>query len=208
MAKIFEFTWAQPQIFANANIGSIRYTCGYCGTDTSPAYGWYSSIGGPNIRGYVGICTYCNKPSFVETESGKVINTTPAAVMGKEVEGLPEEVRQLYEEARACTAAGAYTSAVLTCRKILMHVAVEKKAPEGKKFIEYVDYLATEGYIPKEGKAWVDYIRTKSNEANHEIKVMGKDDAMTVITFTEMLLRLVYEFKERLPKAPSISGNP
>jgi hypothetical protein len=33
----------------------------------------------------------------------------------------------------------AFTSAVLTCRKLLMHLAVEKGAQPGKSFLEYVE---------------------------------------------------------------------
>jgi hypothetical protein len=79
-----------------------------------------------------------------------------------------------------------------------MHIAVEKGAPSGNSFVEYIDYIATNNYIPPNGKDWVDYIRTKSNEVNHEINIMNSKEAEDLITFTEMLLRLVYEFKNRL----------
>ena len=36
--------------------------------------------------------------------------------------------------------------------------------------------------------------RKKSNEANHEISLMDTKDAEDLITFTEMLLKFVYEF--------------
>jgi len=78
----------------------------------------------------------------------------------------------------------------LPARKILMHLAVEKGAPAGKSFLEYVKYLAQKGYVPPNGYGWVDHIRTKGNEANHEIKVMGEAEAKDLITFTEMLLKI------------------
>jgi hypothetical protein len=124
-------------------------------------------------------------------------------MMGSAVSGLPPEISGLYDEARKSTSAGAYTAAVLTCRKILMHIAVEKGAKTGLGFIDYVDYLAQKNYIPPDGRLWVDYIRTKSNEANHEIVIMTSQDANDLITFAEMLLRLVYEFKQRIPPPPA-----
>jgi len=181
------------------NKSGIRYTCGYCGTDTTPSSGWETNVLN-KFQGYVLICTYCNKPTFVETHFAKIISTTPSTMMGKEIEGLPDDVHALYDEARKCSSVGAYTAAVLTCRKILMHVAVEKGAEEGKSFIDYVDFLAEKGYIPQDGKGWVDHIRSKANEANHEIQIMQTNEADDLITFTEMLLRLVYEFKNRLEK--------
>ena len=82
-----------------------------------------------------------------------------------------------------------------------MHVAVEKGAKEGESFVSYVEYLAGQGYVPPDGKAWVDYIRQKGNEANHEIKVMNAQDAQALITFIEMLLKFVYEFPKKVPQA-------
>jgi Domain of unknown function (DUF4145) len=75
-----------------------------------------------------------------------------------------------------------------------MHIAVNKWAKEGLKFIEYVEYLATNHLIPAWSEEWVDHIREKWNEANHEILIMGKQDAEDLISFSEMLLKLVYEF--------------
>ena len=180
----------------------IHYECGYCGVHTSPAKGYFTDSPGGHLRGVVLICTSCNRPTFHETVLDTILVSTPAARMGKEVAGLPSDVQQLYDETRQCTSAGAYTAAVLTCRKLLMHVAVEKGAAPDQQFIKYVEYLAAQNYVPKDGHDWVDHIRTKSNEANHEIQVMGKEDAEDLITFTEMLLRLVYEFKNRLSRRP------
>jgi hypothetical protein len=184
--------------------GNVRYKCGYCGTDTSPSKGWNTDNNNGQI-GYVLICTFCNKPSFVETKNDLTIRNTPAVVLGNKVSGLPDEIEKLYDEARKCTSINANTSAVLTCRKILMHVSVEKGAQKGKSFIEYVNFLADNNYIPQDGKEWVDHIRSKSNEANHEIVIMGINDSDDLINFTEMLLRIIYEFKHRLKKDSIVS---
>ena len=81
-----------------------------------------------------------------------------------------------------------------------MHIGVEKGADENKGFKYYVNYLADKHYVPPNGKDWVQHIVDKGNEANHEIVLMQKEDAETLITFLEMLLRLVYEFPEKAPK--------
>ena len=75
-----------------------------------------------------------------------------------------------------------------------MNIAVSKGADEGKTFIEYVEYLAENNYIPPDAKYWVDYIREKGNEATHEIAIMGRKDAEDLIKFMEMLLKIIYEF--------------
>lgn len=183
----------------------IRYKCGYCGTDTSPATGWHTDreLG---FGSFCLICTFCNKPSFIQVKGTRVLETTPQAMMGSDIVGLPTDIDALYNEARKATGSGAYTAAVLTCRKILMHVAVEKGASPDLSFLQYVNFLAEENIIPNGGRDWVDYIRRKSNEANHEINIMSLQDAEDLVTFTEMLLRMTYEFSHRL-KSQSASSS-
>ena len=75
-----------------------------------------------------------------------------------------------------------------------MHIAVSKGAGEGLNFIDYVEFVASKGYVPPDARNWVDHIRTKGNEANHEIVIMSEEEAKDMISFVEMLLKLVYEF--------------
>jgi len=142
-----------------------------------------------------------NLPNLVTNPKNKeIIESSPSKLMGNTVVGLPTGVESLYTEARRCSAVEAYTAVVLTCRKILMHIAVSKGAPVNKTFIKYVDYLSDNHYIPPGSELWVDHIRKKSNEANHEIIQMGMTDSEDLISFTEMLLRMIYEFPARLNK--------
>ena len=62
-----------------------------------------------------------------------------------------------------------------------MHIAVQKGADSGKSFISYVEFLAENNYLPPNGKDWVDHIRKRGNEANHEIMIMKKEDAMELL---------------------------
>lgn len=166
------------------------YTCGYCGLYVASDKGYASEYRYLSIH----ICSNCNMPSFFD-QSDQV----PDAAYGEEVGNLPPDVDSLYSEARLCTASSSYTAAVLTCRKILMNVAVDKGAPEGESFIGYIDYLDSKGYVPPDGRGWVDHIRKKSNEANHEIALMSRNDAQELITFLAMLLKLMYEFPAKIP---------
>lgn len=76
-----------------------------------------------------------------------------------------------------------------------MNVAVaEEVAEEGGSFVDYVDALADAGYVPPKARGWLDRIRTLGNEATHEIAPKSKEDAETVLAFTEMLLKLAYEY--------------
>jgi hypothetical protein len=171
--------------------------CGYCGVTTAPSRGYFTDNDG-GFTAYVCICSDCNRPTYLLKYTGNNYEKTPMEMMGNNVDSLPNDVEELYGEARRATGVGAFTSAVLTCRKILMHISVSQGADEGLHFIEYVDFLSDNNFIPPNGKGWVDHIRKKSNEANHEINVMQEDEAMLLIQFTEMLLKFLYEFPQLL----------
>jgi hypothetical protein len=173
-------SWPNIQTF-----GPKEYTCGYCGKQISSEKAYSSGVG--NIY----ICYACAKPTYFDNEQKQ----TPGALFGDQVSDIPDSaVAALYDEARKSIGTGAYTSAVLTSRKLLMHIAVSKGAKEGKSFLEYVEYLAEKNYIPPDAKGWVDHIRAKGNEANHEIVIMNEEDAKDLVSFIEMLLKIIYEF--------------
>jgi hypothetical protein len=146
--------------------------------------------------GAVYICPNCGGPIFVAPDG----RYYPSPALGNTGRHVPADLNALYEEARRCSSQNCYTAAVLLCRKMLMNIAVHQGAPEGLKFIEYVNFLSDQGYIPPNGKHWVDHIRKKGNEATHEITVMNEQDALELITFTEMLLRFIHEFPNMVPQ--------
>jgi len=74
-----------------------------------------------------------------------------------------------------------------------MNIAVKHGAPKNQSFQSYVEYLDRNGYVPPNGKKWVDAIRQKGNDATHEIPLMTAKDARNIVRFSEMLLRFVYE---------------
>lgn len=125
----------------------------------------------------------------------------PGVPFGNPVSDISDDsVAKLYDEARYIMAVDGFTAVVLACRKLLMHIAVSKGAKPGESFVSYVDFLADNNYIPPDARPWVDRIRTRGNEANHEIVIMSKDDAEELVTFVEMLLKLIYEFPAAIKK--------
>jgi hypothetical protein len=105
----------------------------------------------------------------------------------------------LYAEARLSAGAGAHTASVMASRKMLMNLGVREGAEKNQSFVCYVSYLADNGFVPPNGKPWVDYIRSKGNEATHEIELMTEQDSTALLTCVEMLLRFIYEFPNLIP---------
>lgn len=168
------------------------FTCGYCDSTIGSDRGFVHQ--NPPL-GHAYICPVCERPTFFRGP-----DRMPGAAFGESVGHLPADISTLYNEARGCCAHAAYTAAVLLSRKLLMNIAVSKGAPANQTFMQYVEWLSNNGYVPPDGKGWVDHIRKKGNEATHEIHLMQEDDAKDLVTFSEMLLKLVYEFPNRVPK--------
>ena len=78
---------------------------------------------------------------------------------------------------------------------------------KGLKFWQYVNYLADTGHITVNAKKWVDHIRDKGNDANHEIEMMGREDAERLIKFSEMLLKTMYEYPAEAEKPGQANGS-
>jgi hypothetical protein len=182
-----QYSW--QKIF---EIPSKGYRCGYCGESLASEKGFVAfDDGSTHVLGLIYICHFCNQPTFFDCFGMQ----WPGVAFGRPVNDIPDKaVQDLYEEARRITGVGGYTAAVLICRKLLMHIAVTKGAPVGQTFISYVEFLSANHFVPPDAQEWVDHIRTKGNEANHEILVMTKDDAEDLLSFIEMLLKIIFEF--------------
>lgn len=178
-----------------ASVPAKHWKCGYCNREVGSQTGWQIASAQNHIM-YMRVCSYCNGPTLFLVGDQEY---SPGPLPGNPVGHLPAEIESLFAEARTASAAGAYTAAILTCRKILMHIAVDKGAAENKNFLEYVTYLISKGYAPPNSQDWVDYIRTRSNEANHEITLMTTEDATALVTFIEMLLRFIFELPKSVP---------
>lgn len=180
---------------------AIPYTCSYCGFDVAPDWGYYSeSPGGQSglsYSGQISICPHCTSPTYLPSSGGQF----PGAAFGGSIEHLPKEVAALYDEARNCIKVNAYTAAAMCCRKLLMNVSVAHEAAEGKPFAWYVDWLVDEGHLPGKAKPWVTVIKDKGNEANHEIRILGLEDAERLLKFSEMMLKMLYEYPVEVDEA-------
>lgn len=175
--------------------GDIRvddYRCGYCSAEVGSNKGWTTDAQNAFIR----ICPLCNCPSFFGSDGLQ----WPGARVGSAIANVPPDIAAIHAEARASIAASAFTGAVMLCRKVLMHVAVEKGAEPGKSFQHYVEWLIGKHFVPTGSEGWLDYIRERGNDANHEIALMQREDAIGVLEFTEALLRNAYELPSAVPK--------
>ena len=165
------------------------YICGHCNTQVNGAVvGSYPREDGP-IKWL--ICTNCSNGSVL-THDGVIY---PPVMFGPSIEGLSPALIEAYTEARKCLSICAFTSCELICRKILMHVAVEKGAKDGDSFSNYISHLENKGFVTPPMSGWVKLIRKHGNKANHQLNTPDKKQAESTLMFTAELLRLIYEME-------------
>ena len=168
---------------------TINYNCGYCGV----------VVAGIVVTKYKDksvhwlACPNCKRGSV---SNGRIINPSP--LRGEDIRGLPETIKSVYMEARKSFSSDCHTACELLCRKILMNVAVERGAPEGKGFAQYIDYMSEEGHVTNAMKPWIKKIKDNGNEATHKINPPDFERANTTLEFTILLLKNVYETAYRM----------
>ena len=198
------YAWPNAQ-----TLESKRYICSYCDQTLSSNQGYLAQEhNGRKIR-FLYICHDCGKPTFFDENR----NQHPGTPFGQKVLHVDSEhIEKLYDEARNSMQVNAYTASAMCSRKLLMNIAVVKKAKKGLSYAEYVDYLEKKNFIPPDGKDCVDYIRKRGNQANHEIEIISRKDAELLISFVEMLLKYIYEYPGKYeavnPKKNKSEGNP
>lgn len=170
------------------------YKCGYCGEGVAGHLGYFYDDKTPDSpTGCIFLCPNCGQPTY-ENPQGVL---SPGPLEGYEVLHVSDpNVKNLYEEARKCFSTNSYTAVVLCCRKLLMHIAVDNNAEEDKGFTFYAQFLLDSHFVPPKAESWVNFIKEKGNQANHEIKTVEKKEAETILLFSGMLLKNIYEFPE------------
>ncbi len=189
MKKFFDNNWNKFDEAYDVDANSLR--CGWCDSVVSPNQG-YRVENNNNTVGYIYICPNCNEVILYKYFD----EVFPKSKYGDSFKKLPKDVNMLYEECRECYSVGAYTSVLLLARKLLMHIAVDCGAEENKNFVEYVNYLDENHYIPPNSKKLLEFIRKQGNEPNHQIVIKNKDDAEKILKFLSIILTFVYEFAD------------
>lgn len=177
------------------------YLCAYCGNQVGSEKYYVSNHrdSGKDIESFIYLCPRCVAPTYFDEQGMQF----PSSAFGEYISDIPEiqEVIDLYNEARMAMSVNANTAAAMCCRKLLMNMAVKKGAKEGGTFKNYVQYFLKNNYIHEDFRHWVEFIKDKGNEANHEIPEISRADAEKMITFVGMLIKILYEYNAKMKEA-------
>lgn len=147
-----------------------------------------------SIKYHIHKCPECFMPIIIGLD-GNIIPQSQVLPF-EDVRYLPVRIEKLYNECRKSYGNECFHATIMVARSLLMHVAVDKGATSNLKFIQYIDYLETEGYISKHNRNWVDKIRVMGNQYIHELDEATCEEANTVMIFIKQLLGNVYEMPE------------
>ena len=182
-------------------VKSNTFICWNCGKEIASEIGYearYQGVGGGiYTKPLIYICHNCFAPNIRNTGNEMMLKPLP----GKEIKKLPDNIKCVYNEARACMSVSAYTAAVMLFRKILMNISVEEGAEEGKDFTSYLGYLCKEGFVPRRQTKQAEQVKNLGNDANHKIECRTKEEAEILFKFVEQFLITNYEF------ADGVEGN-
>lgn len=181
----------QNVVYYAAHHGTIDYVCGHCGRTVS---GFLVAQLYQPLTQWL-LCPSCAQGSVLTKDA-----MHPPLLPATQVADLPPEVNQVYDEARKSFASQIYTGCEVLCRKILMNVAVHKGADEGKKFVDYIDYLKNEGHITASMKNMADIIRENGNKSVHEIEQPDKKRTKITLEFTDHVLCSIYTAESQIMK--------
>lgn len=146
------------------------------------------------IKYHIFKCTQCCMPVTIG-QDGKII--PPSLFLPFDnIKYLPEKIENMYAECRKSFSSDCYYSVIMVARSLIMHIAADKGAASNLRFIQYVNYLESEGYISRHNRTWVDKIRERGNHYIHEIDEATKAEAERTIVFISQLLKNVYELPQ------------
>lgn len=171
-----------------------KYVCGACATGTNGRV--ICSMIRPDDGHEILWCVCsCDKqePTILIRDCEDVVTfQSPTAKEFVPAENWPPELAKLYNEASLSLSAGAYTACALVCRKLLMSTACHEGDNDGKRFVEYVDYITNTVLTFPKARESIDRIRGIGNDANHDVAFVSSDDARRAMQIVTYLLNTLY----------------
>jgi hypothetical protein len=183
----------QSQMHNEPPITHRDFDCGACGQPTN------GRIIASMKRKFDGATLWfcvCSCPrregALMVSKGGVTISQFPEAREFHVGANWPPDLSQLFEEGARAYAAGAYTATAMVARKLLMVCACHEGDTDGKRFVEYVNYITGSVIAFPKAKDSIDKIRGIGNEANHNLTFVSRDDARRAMSIVTYMLNTIY----------------
>lgn len=203
MLEIKEWKWEKVK---NKEIVQHTLNCPYCNVRVRASSNTrIFDLESGAIKYHIFKCPECYMPITIGLD-GEIIPTSQILPF-EDIPYVPDKIQKMYCECRRCFSNECYFAVIMVARTMIMHIAADLGARANLKFIEYVNYLETEGYISRHSRTWVDKIRELGNQYIHELEEATSEEAELAITFIMHLLINVYKLPEMARQRRCGNGN-
>ena len=134
-----------------------------------------------------------NGPKNLDALIKKRLGKYPAARRKRELDHLPENIGEFYDQAEDNVRRGNWDAAGLMARKTV-ETALAAIDPESAelKLYDRIDAVAKAGQITKDLGVWAHQVRIGGNEAGHEEETYDRVEATELVRFAELFLLYVF----------------
>lgn len=140
------------------------------------------------IRWDIWLCQACGRPLLCENYRTYYPSPRPAPTN----EHIPTPMKEAFEEAKICFAAGAYKATATMARLALQRACLNKGAKKGN-LADQINKLYEDHTITIDIKKWADGVRYIGNDAAHDDdETIERADAEDALLLTEKLLEILY----------------
>ncbi|HLO98472.1 MAG TPA: DUF4145 domain-containing protein [Fimbriimonas sp.] len=183
-------------------IQTLSYTCGFCGHLVGAENGWHG-LDGHGTFIYAAICPHCSRITQ-KNNKGWIF---PLPMVGEVISSVPSPAKELYQEIRGCMQVGAFTGAVALCRTMIAHISHDKLGTKrDDTFQNHLKALYDSELLAKGQRDWIDSIKDSAGKGIHDLEIIKRDEAESIFEFTQMMLKIMYDYPARKPaprsKAP------
>lgn len=143
------------------------------------------------------------QPGVSVAQGGPLICSYPAGRIDFDTTGVPEKVRQAFDEALTCAAHECYVGSGMLIRKTLEAVCEDRSA-SGHTLKDRIGDLKTKITLPTALFEAMDHLRLLGNDAAHieakDYDEIGKPEVTAGIELTKEIIKATYQHKGLLAK--------
>lgn len=149
-------------------------------------------------------CPRCAGVISIETSfniiPSRFVQVVPDKKDDIEVEHLPEDVKQYYQNAITALNAGIASSAAVELRRTL-EAAAKTHDVEERTLVKAVEKLVEKGLITTSFSSVLSHVRKIGNQGAHATDVqLSEDEVRLALSFTTQMLRNLFEVPENLKR--------
>jgi len=189
-----EFNYRDCPWCKTKNIAFVKIANTHRVTDSKGSVREWTWLSCPRCAGVISIETSHN------ITPARFVQVIPDKKDDIEVEHLPEDVKQYYQNAITALNAGIASSAAVELRRTL-EAAAKTQDVEERTLVKAVEKLVEKGLITTSFSTVLSHVRKIGNQGAHASDVqLSEDEVRLALSFTTQMLRNLFEVPQNLKR--------